>query len=57
MGRGRSQAVDQSQDVREQPPWNRNLGKLKRDAPTMPDHLGAKLNQLLANSANVGLWL
>ncbi len=40
--------VDQSQDFREQPPWNRHLGHLKGDVSTVPDHLGADLEQLLA---------
>jgi hypothetical protein len=43
-----SQAVDEAQDFREQPPWIRHLGKLERDVPTVPDHLGADLDQLLA---------
>ena len=40
--------VDQSQDFREQPPWNRHLGHLKRDIATVPDHPRADLDQLLA---------
>jgi hypothetical protein len=33
------QAVDQSQDLREQPPWNCDLGKLERDVPPVTDDL------------------
>jgi hypothetical protein len=32
------------QDFREQPPWDRNLGKLERDIATVADHLGADLD-------------
>ncbi len=46
----RPQAIDQSQDPREQPPWNRHLDKLKGDVPTVPDHLGTDLDQLLPQS-------
>ncbi len=48
-GRGpRSQAVDQSQNFREEPPWDRHFGKLECDVPAMPDHFCADLDQLLA---------
>jgi len=40
-------AGDQLQDFGEQRQWNRHLGKLKGDVPTVPDHLGADLDQLL----------
>ncbi len=36
-----------TQDFGEQRQWNRHLGKLKGDVPTVPDHLGADLDQLL----------
>jgi len=35
-----ARAVDQSQDFREQSPWNHGLGKLERDVSTVPHHLG-----------------
>lgn len=44
----RPQAVDQSQGFREQPPWDRDLGKRESDVPTMANDLGADLDQLLA---------
>jgi len=40
--------IDAEQDVGEQRQWNRRLGKLKGDVPTVPDHLGAELDQLFA---------
>ena len=46
--RGRSQPVNQAQDLSEQPPRHRHLGKLEHDVPTVPDHLGADLDQLLS---------
>ncbi len=48
----RPQAIDQSQDCREQPPWNRKLGKLERDLPTVPHDFGADLDQLLAQRSH-----
>jgi hypothetical protein len=29
--------------ISEQPPWNRDHGKLERGVPTAPDHLGAEI--------------
>ncbi len=42
-----SQIIDQAQYFSEQVPRHRHLGKLKSDVPTVPDHLGADLDQLL----------
>jgi hypothetical protein len=39
--------IDAEQDVGGQRQWYRHLGKLKGDVPTVPDHLGADLDQLL----------
>ncbi len=55
--RGRSQAVNQAQDVGEQASRDCDLSELERDIATVADDLGAGLDQLLAISANVGLWL
>jgi len=35
-------------EFRKQPPRNCHLGKLERDVPTVPDPLGADLDQFLA---------
>ena len=47
-----SQAVDQSQDFREQSPWNHDLGKLERDMSSVLDHrhLGKSRIQLASFS-------
>ncbi len=42
------QAVDLSPDPREEPPRDRDLGKLEGDISTMADDLGADLDQLHA---------
>jgi len=39
--------IDAEQDVGGQRQWYRHLGKLKGDVSTVPDHLGADLDQLL----------
>ena len=44
--RGRPQSVDQAQDVGEQASRDCDFGKLERDIATMPDDLGADLDQL-----------
>ena len=38
-------ASAEAQDLGEHPPWNRHLGKLERNLPTVPDHLRADLDQ------------
>ncbi len=38
-----ARAGDQLQDFGEQRQWNRHLGKLKSDVPTVPDHLRPSL--------------
>ena len=42
--RGRSQAVDQAQDVGEHASRDRDLGDLERDIATVADDLGADLD-------------
>ncbi len=44
---GRSQAVNQAQDVGEQASWDCDLGKLERDIAAVAHDLGADLDQLL----------
>ena len=48
--RGRSQAVNQAQDVGEQASRDCDLGKLERDIATVADDLGADLDELLAQA-------
>ena len=38
-------ASAEAQDLGEQPSWNRHLGKLERNLPTVPDQLRADLDQ------------
>jgi len=65
---GRPQVCNHSQSFREQSPWNRDLGKLERNVPTVPHDLGADLDQLVAqrrersafdlfSNARVRFWL
>ena len=44
----RSQIIDQAQDFPKQVPGRDNLGKPERDVPTVPHHLGADFDRLLA---------
>ena len=50
------QIINQAQDSPEQASRHGNLGQLERDVPPMSEDLGSNLDQLLANSATVGLW-
>ncbi len=50
------QIINQAQDSPEQASRHDNLGQLERDVPPMSEDLGSNLDQLLANSASVGLW-
>ncbi len=50
------QIINQAQDSPEQASRHGNLGQLERDVPPMSEDLGSNLDQLLANSASVGLW-
>jgi hypothetical protein len=56
-----SQIIDQAQYFSEQVPRHHYLGQLERDVPTVPHHLGADLDQLLAEgrkpTAYVRFWL
>ena len=55
---GRAKLANQVQDhLGEQYSGNGYLGQLKGDVPAMADDLRFNLDQLLANSTNVGLWL
>ncbi len=45
--RGRSQAVNQAQDVDEQASRDCDFGKLERDVRAMADHIRPDLHQLL----------
>ncbi len=50
------QIINQAQDSPEQASRHGNLGQLERDVPPMSEDLGSNLDQLLANSATIGLW-
>jgi hypothetical protein len=43
-----SQFIDPSQDSPKQVPGHGDFGQLERDVPTVPDHLGPDLDQLLS---------
>ncbi len=55
--RGRSQAVDQAQDVGEHASRDRELGELERDIAAVAHVLRSNLDQPFTASANVGFWL
>src|SRR5665213_2775613 len=46
----RSQRGNSLHDLREQLPWDRNLGHLKGDVATVPDNLCTDLDQFLAKA-------
>ena len=54
---GGPQPVKQAQDIGEQGSGDGNLRHLESDATAVAHDLRSNIDQLLANSANVGLWL